>query len=311
MRQNSKSRLIVLSVTLILMSALFFLGGPDYHSPRSFKAIWNLGHIIYFAVLPLLLFPLANFNQLKPLVQIALIVGVTLILGALIECLQYGLNRVPDMGDLFRNLIGAGIAVCFLLPLKRSLPKNRVFQTMLVLLVVVQIYPVAVALIDEHHASRDFPILSNFQSPFQRHRWVGGANITIENGVGHPGNRALRADLTTQQYSGAALTYFPGDWRDNQWFQFRIYNPSAETIALTCRIHDKKHTQGVQKYEDRFNRRFSLVQGWNTITISLTDIRSAPQDRQMDMSRIYGIGIFATQLPRPRTIYIDDLKLAN
>lgn len=176
------------------------------------------------------------------------------------------------MGDLFRNLIGAGIAICFLLPLKRSLPKNLVFKTMLVLLVVVQIYPVAIALIDEHHARRDFPILSNFQTPFQRHRWTGDAGTTIDNDVVHPGNRAMRADLTTQKYSGVALTYFPGDWQGHKLFQFRIYNPSTDAIRITCRIHDKKHTQGVQRYRDRFNQTQSLSQGWNTITISLEAI---------------------------------------
>jgi len=31
-------------------AAFFFYGGPGYHSARSFQAAWNLGHILYFAL---------------------------------------------------------------------------------------------------------------------------------------------------------------------------------------------------------------------------------------------------------------------
>ena len=115
-----------------------------------------------------------------------------------------------------------------------------------------QFYPIVIDLTDEHHARRDFPILSDFQTPYQINRWTGDAAITIEN-IGSQGNRAMRADLTTQVYSGVALKYFPADWQQYQRFQFRIYNPSADAIKITCRIHDKKHTQDVQRYQDRYN----------------------------------------------------------
>ena len=43
----------VLTLIMALMTILFFIGGPDYHSSRTFKSFWNLGHILYFALLPL------------------------------------------------------------------------------------------------------------------------------------------------------------------------------------------------------------------------------------------------------------------
>lgn len=57
------------------------------------------------------------------------------------------------------------------------------------------------------------------------------------------------------------------------------------------------------------NRSFSILQGWKTITIPLDQVKTAPEDRQMDMRQIQGVGIFAVRLPRPRTLYIDDIKL--
>lgn len=301
----------VLTIIMILMAIFFFTGGPDYHSPRSFKSVWNLGHILYFAFLPLLLCTVFPGKRHPPIFQVSIILGATLFLGILVEIFQYGFSRTPDMGDIFRDILGACIAIGFLLPIRKSFPKvpMLVFKTTLAILVASQFYPIVMAVIDEHHARRDFPILSDFQTPLQIHRWTGSAAITIENDIGHQGNFAMRADLTTQLYSGFALKYVPGNWEQYQGFQFRIYNPSAEPIFITCRIHDKKHTKGLQQYQDRFNKTNSISQGWNTITISLEAVRQAPEKRQMDLSQIYGIGFFASRLPHPKSIYIDDVKL--
>ena len=300
----------VLTMVMALMTILFFIGGPDYHSPRSLKSFWNLGHILYFAFLPLLLFSFSPWKRFKPALQLSVIFGTTLGLGALVEFFQYGFNRTPDMGDIFRNMIGACIAIVFLLPIRNSVPKTPmlIFKTITVILVLSQFYPIVIDLTDEHHARRDFPILSDFQTPYQINRWTGDAAITIEN-IGSQGNRAMRADLTTQVYSGVALKYFPADWQQYQWFQFRIFNPSADAINITCRIHDKKHTQDVQRYQDRFNKSQFLSQGWNTITINLEEVRRAPEKRQMDLGQVYGVGIFSSRLPHPRKIYIDDVRL--
>lgn len=312
---------------MALMTILFFIGGPDYHSPRSYKSFWNLGHILYFSLFPLLLFSVSSGKQNRPIfepspriasmntlaipVQLIVILGLTIALGVLVELFQYGFNRSPDMGDIFRNILGACIAIGFLLPIGKSVSKAPmlIYRTTLIILVAWQCYPIVIDLIDEHQSRRDFPILSDFQTPNQIHRWSGDASVTIGNDIGRNGNRALRVSLTTQTYSGVALKYFPVDWRQYQWLQFRIYNPSADAITITCRIHDKKHTQGVQRYQDRFNTTRVLAQGWNTISISLEEVRRAPDTRQMDLSQIYGVGIFASRLPHPREIYIDDVNL--
>ena len=217
------------------------------------------------------------------------------------------------MGDLLRNMIGGLIALFFLLPVKNSLSKAQriTAKTIIVFLVATQIYPIMISLFDENQARRDFPVLSDFQTPFQQTRWDGDAALTIENPTDGSKNRSMRVDLTTQQYSGISLDYFPGNWSRYQILQFRINNPSAEPIRLTCRIHDTKHTQGVQRFDDRFNKSFSLSQGWHTVNIRLEEVKTAPNTRQMDMSDIRGLGIFATRLTHPRTIYIDDVKLLH
>jgi hypothetical protein len=296
---------------IALLSVLFFIGGPDYHSPRSFKHFWNMGHILYFSLLPTILISFSSYRYRRPIVQAAIIFGLTITLGVFVELGQYAFIRTPDMGDLFRNLIGAGISICFLLPVRKTFPARAlvIFKSILIILVGFQVYPFLAALIDEHHARNQFPVLSDFQTSRQLYRWEGNAAISIENNIGQPGNHAMRAELDTQRYSGVALKYFPRNWNGYHFFEYRMYNPLDETIHITCRIHDKWHTQGLQLYADRFNRTQSIPAGWNTITIPLDDVRMAPAAREMDLDQIYGVGFFATQLPHPRTVFIDDVKL--
>lgn len=310
-KQISKKYRLCLIIALALMSILFFIGGPKYQSPRSFNAAWNLGHILFFTLLPILIFSYPKTRDLKPAIQVFIIIGVTMTLGVIIELFQYGFHRTPDMGDLSRNMIGAMIAVLFLLPSKSALSKPVLIsmQSITMIIAIATFYPVITALVDEHRARRSFPILSDFQSPLQIDRWSEGDNISIAEAPPPAGNRALKIDLTTRRYSGTSLKYFSGNWRGYDFFQVRVFNPSPQKITLTCRIHDKKHTKGEQAYNDRYNKTYTMIQGWNTITVDLDEVRQAPASRDMDLHEIYGIGIFATLLPHPRTIYIDDVKL--
>jgi VanZ family protein len=300
-----------LFIIIAILSILFFVGGPDYYSTRSFKAFWNLGHIVYYALLPIALFALTRKKPRTLRVQITIILIVTLLLGIIVELFQANFNRTPDVGDLFRNMIGAAFGIAFILPDRKTIPKRtlRILQTITIILVATQIYPIAAALTDEYQAHSQFPVLADFENPFERQRWTGGAVMTIDDTIAHTGKHSLRVSLDTTLYSGVSLNYFPGDWTGFTRFQFSVYNPSPEPLTITCRIHDLAHTQGIQRYEDRYNHTFTLTQGWNTITIELGDVKNAPANRPMDMHHIRGIGLFATHLPHPRTINIDTLNL--
>ncbi len=154
----------VLSFLVLLLVMLFFVGGPDYYSPRSFKAFWNLGHILFFAIFPLLVFPSLHRRGLKYSTQVIIILLLTLVIGAGVECVQYGVNRIPDLGDMFRNMLGALIAIFIILPTKQSFGKIGLSaaRTGIIILVLVQFQPVAVALYDEYHARENFPILEKY-----------------------------------------------------------------------------------------------------------------------------------------------------
>ena len=121
----------------------------------------------------------------------------------------------------------------------------------------------------------------------------------------------MKVALNTSLYSGVSLKYFPRNWRHYKYLQLSIFNPDDEPIKVTCRINDMRHTLGNQDYDDRFNQRFSLVKGWNLITVPLDQVASAPKGRKMDLDKVQELGIFATGLSQPKVLYIDYVMLTD
>jgi hypothetical protein len=69
--------------------------------------------------------------------------------------------------------------------------------------------------------------------------------------------------------------------------------------------------RGLELYADRFNKKFSLSTGWNLIRIQLKEIENAPHERKMALNQIQGLGIFAISLSKPKTVYVDYVRLVN
>ena len=171
--------------------------------------------------------------------------------------------------------------------------------------------PLITAILDEITALTQFPVLADFETRFEIDRWTGDADFSIDHETYYHGKASLKVELNTSLYSGVALTYFPENWQHYNELQLSIFNPDSELIKLTCRIHDRQHTRGLQLYEDRFNRKFSVSSGWNLIKIQLKEVENAPDKRKITLNQIQGLGIFAISLSKPRTVYVDYVRLVN
>ncbi len=54
---------------------------------------------------------------------------------------------------------------------------------------------------------------------------------------------------------------------------------------------------------------FAITPGDHRIEIPLDAVRSAPQDLEMDLARIRGIGVYAHQIGRPRHVCLSAFRL--
>ncbi|MGO1463131.1 MAG: hypothetical protein ACTHV7_12495, partial [Oleiphilaceae bacterium] len=112
------AKIIQASLTLALFP-LFFIGGPDWATGLFYEAVWNLGHILFFFLITLLLQPQRKFGGWK-LVTVTTV--VVLVSGGLIELVQGRIGREVDWHDMLRNLVGAWLALaCLLWSEKKSL----------------------------------------------------------------------------------------------------------------------------------------------------------------------------------------------
>ncbi len=301
-------------IMALLALALLFIGGPEHYDPRSFQTVWNLGHIITFFLWTYLC--LLYFHKLRSytfLKQLCLFAIFALVLGVVIECLQSLIGRDPSWYDVINDILGSVLAVSLLSNQHRqtSHTKQLLVIASLFLAILAHNRELAVVLIDDYHARQQFPVLADFSNRFELSRWQGDALIQIVNDDQLSATSSLKVDLNTHQYSGVMLQHFPSDWSVYSEMRISIYNPATEALRLTCRIHDKAHEKSKQHYDDRFNRQIVLQHGWNNLQIKLEDVIKAPVHRQMDMSDMMAVGLFATQLQQPQTFYIGDVQLLS
>ena len=304
-------RLWIYGVFLATGSVLLFLGGPDYYSSRSFKFFWDIGHIVYFVLFAGLLSRWGPVSRMSLAWQWTIILVVTLLLGVSIEFMQHGTARTPDTGDVLRDLTGSFLVLVFgSLGSKLQPARWRLFlQFSALVLLLVQLWPVTKSLVDEAIARHQFPLLSGLETPFEIDRWAGSARLSVETIAAISAGKLLKLSLTTDQYSGASLSYFDGNWASARTLKISLYNPDTDPVPITCRIHDRQHADGDEEYEDRFNRSFLLTPGWNHLEINLDEVEESPAGRNMDMSRIRGLGLFVMSLPAPRILYLDEVRL--
>jgi VanZ family protein len=303
---------VLLTSSAAICFVLFFVGGPDYYSLRSYKYFWDLGHILFFSILGyLILLNWPKCSETTFLRQGIFVIFIVICLGGVVELAQTGSDRTPDILDLIRDIIGGLVAISFWAPARKtiSIARLRIWQAISATLVAMAFFPLTTAILDEITALKQFPVLADFESRFEIDRWTGDAEFSIDHEIYYHGKASLKIELNTSLYSGVGLKYFPENWQHYNELQLSIFNPDSEPIQLTCRIHDRQHTQGLQLYEDRFNRKFSISSGWNLIRIQLNQIENAPRKRKMAINQIQGLGIFATNLSKPKTVYVDYVRL--
>lgn len=318
MGSKSKDTLIVAALWAILLVGLplFFWGGPGYYSSRSFQSAWDLGHILFFLAFSLLLHKhIGEHGHVRaPFLPFLSIFVLVLLFGFLVEFLQmFTGNRSPDMGDVCRNQLGCLLAYAFFV--RPSRWENgrmlRLFRVAVLVMLSVAVWPLLRSGMDEWQAAWDFPVLSDFETPFERYRWVNVQQLREEREIVRHGRKSVRVQLSVAQFSGIHLFYFPHDWRGYRTLHCSIYNPQGAGFVINARIHDNRHKEYKMEFNDRYNQQFSLGHGWNDLVISLEKVKNAPKDRTMDMEHIEGFGVFVVQQPQPTVLYLDHVYLAK
>lgn len=301
----------LLVVVALSCLVLLFVAVPHSFSQRSHELAWGLGHILCFAVWSALF--LKWRREWSFVRQFVVVIFLTLLLGVVIEVIQAGIGRTFSLADVLNNLAGSLLVLAFSGSSRHSLKRFQLLlvQLLAVLILSVGIFPLGQVLFDEHLASTQFPILSDFETPLELDRWQGNSIRSIDQDFVAHGDFSLKAELNTDRYSGLFLQFFPGDWRAFEMLTFDLYNPSEVDLRVTCRIHDRFHADSGNAYTDRFNRSFAIAPGWTQIDLPLELVSEAPQTRMLDLEHVAGLGIFVTDQKEPKTLYLDHVRLRH
>jgi hypothetical protein len=289
-------------------SALFFVGGPGWESGRLFQAGWEVGHIVCFALWAFLYVYWRGSGKFVRSLAEALL--LTLLLGGAVELIQSQIGREGDWGDVAADLLGCATGVLVYYSHRRRHRLRLVpVQFLVLLLLVWSLIPLTKVVADEVIGSRQFPLLSGFETPLEISRWGGSAVRSVDRSYAFSGEASLRVQLTAQRYSGLELRDFVSDWSGYRYLSLQVYNPEKESLLLYFRVHDRSHRASQNAYSDRYHSSFKLHQGWNQLMVPLAKVAAAPKSRVMDLGHVAGVGIFVGQLVRPRQIYIDEIRL--
>jgi VanZ family protein len=298
----------ILSLFLLSSIPLLFTGNFDLYQHRLSPFIWNTGHIfVFFALIWL------TVNLCKPLSKpgflgLFMIVNITiLLLGLGIEEIQSRLGRQSSIDDVYKNCLGASLAILFHPGVPSITPSLRaILRIFAILLVIVALYPLTINTLDWIYARTNFPVLSNFETPFETERWTG-QNMLVLNSDSY----SLQHEFDDAMYSSVSLIHFPGNWEGYYCFSFRIFNAGSNEVPLRIRINDRQHDETGQSYFDRFNHSLDVLPGWNNFVIDLSDIKNAPRNRSMDMGKVEKIGFFTSHLRNGAILNFDDLELID
>lgn len=301
---------LILAAALLVLLPWFFVGGPDWATGPLYRAVWNLGHVMYFGVLVLALQSMTGVGGWRQWLGIS---ATALLFGALIELVQSTVGRQVDWRDILRNMIGAWLVLAWRQgagdPDSRVLTRVGIWSARLgvTVLLTFQVVPVATIALQQYRLSQQVGVLYDADDPQAVHYWSGP--IERAKVPGSDDHYGLTIKLDTSRYSGVSLDNLPGDWRGYRSVRFELYSHDPKPLSLTLRINDIAHDRGDNAYDDRFNTRLTVRPGWNEFRIDLTDIKNAPVARTMDMERIRRFGLFATALEQPQTVFLKDLRL--
>lgn len=297
---------------LPLLVVLLFVGGPDGEWGRSARQAWQFGHVVLFFLLGWLLLPELRCRYPERTAIIAVLLGAAA-LGLLIEWLQGFVGREVSFADVRLDVIGAALA----LPWRRGavpahprggrpLGAGLIAAAAGLALLWLDVRPLLGSVRDEYRARRDFPLLASWASERELGRLSANGHLQIVEAPGRPGERALSIRLRPGRYAGFQFDYFPPDWRGFRALQLELHLPPGVPGSVTCRIHDRSHDN---RYADRFNRRFPVLPGWNTLRLPLAEVQAAPRGRPMDMAHLTGLGCFFVGLEQPVALGLGTVRL--
>lgn len=301
---------LIFIVATGLYLTLYISPIEQQHS-RLFEEAWNLGHIILFFFISLSIIHLQHRHLSNWTKEFIAAVLLPTLLGIAIELIQPLYGRTFQIDDIIKNCTGSLLAFAWLAYHRKNkkfihLPLKLLSAIVLFLI----LKPFAITIYDNHRASNQFPVLSNFESPSEITRFssIGPrTKVSIQKPL-TLNKLALFITVDKDSYAGISMDQLIKDWSNYQRLKLSIYQTTTETQHITLRIHDAAHINNGFEYNDRFNHSFVINTGWNHLDIAIKDVEGAPANREINLKAITNLSLFLIK-PKPQTLWLSHIEL--
>jgi hypothetical protein len=233
-----------------------------------------------------------------------LALGLSVVIGALSEWSQVAAHRSRDPWDVLHDAFGASAfllfaATCDSQIIVRFKAPNRIrvlFRGAALILLALTFAPgVQVGYAYAQRAAA-FPLLCDFKGTWET-RFLGTSNAQLEL-ISIPSASktgmipAWRVTFEPARFPSFKLLEPYPDWTGYQRLRLVLRSRMAHPIDLVLRIHDRRHDN---RSADRFIRGLTVLPGTNEFSIPLADIRQAPRGREMNMTEIARLNLYAVE----------------
>ncbi|MCA9084293.1 MAG: hypothetical protein KDA81_09570 [Planctomycetaceae bacterium] len=245
--------------------------------------------------------------------HVLLIVCCLMVVGVVGEFAQSLVGRSTSLHDVVANGIGSGAALLWIIGVAVGGRSRRVLSfTAILALVVANIEPVQNVMARVRQL-KEFPVLASFEDSGELGNWLSHqAKMVIDSSWASAGSHSGRVTLYPARYPGVILDWFHRDWSEFRRLQFDIRNCESIDLTLTLKIFDQAHRSSGMSHEDRYHREIKVAAGQEThIEIELSDLKTAPQGREMDLRKVAVLELFGSNLTRPTEFQIDDFRLTR
>jgi hypothetical protein len=304
-----------------LLLWILFAGRPPRPTLMWTEA-YNLGHIPLFGVMAVCLFEasrsLLRGRELSDGAHYLVAFVSVAVISLLSELAQLGVaGREPQARDALHNMIGAG---CFLA--LRAVWDNQLWRggdevhrrllfAAAALVLLLAFWPLVV--LSWHYGMRTaaFPTLADFasawQQPFLYAPRVDREVVPAPAGwKGRAGEPVTRVTFRPRPWPGIIIREPYPDWTGYSTVRFELYSELDEERPVVLSIEDEAH---MDRRSDRYERVFVVEPGLNDFSVPMEEIRTAPAEREMDLSRITFMMLFTRRPAEAFELYVGDIWL--
>src|ERR1039457_2769045 len=155
----------------------------------------------------------------------------------------------------------------------------------------------------------DTRLLTGFEGEADLHQWeCHVASVLRSEQNATQGRYALQVTLSPGQYPGMLLprgSPLLAGWDEYDVARLDVFNPQPHPVDLTVRIDDRQSVN----FGSRYNDGFVLRPGSNVIELPVHRLQTSDHSRNLDVSQLKQLLIFASDLPSPTVLYLDNFRL--